>query len=1000
MVRRQPNKALTDHSRELVVIGAREHNLQGVDVTIPKGTLTVFCGVSGSGKTSLAFDTIFAEGQRRYVESLSAYARQFLGQLPRPAFDAIRGLAPTIAIEQKSASRNPRSTVGTVTEVHDYLRVLYARLGDPSCPSCGGPVGAGSAEAIVEELLRTEGERKLLLLAPLVDDRKGEHRDLLDAARRAGFVRVRVDGKVLPLDDVSGLDAKKKHTIEAVVDRLVTGRVTRQRLTDSVESALRAADGRIRAAFHDGEERAYTDRRVCAKCSTAFPELTPQLFSWNSPQGACRECDGLGRRLAATEDLIIGDPALTLEEGALLPWRARLAPGKTGMNAEYGRSILSQLGVPLDVPWKRLKKAQRESILRGSGDRELTVRMSGKRWKTDFTTKFEGLLPRIERRWRESTSDGARRGYTKWMRDVPCASCKGRRMRIEALSVRVGGKNIAECVELPVAEALAHFEGLSWKGARAAVAAEVLREVRSRLSFLRNVGLGYLTLDRSAATLSGGEAQRIRLASQIGSELTGVVYVLDEPSIGLHARDQRRLLESLLRLRDLGNTVLVVEHDEETIRAADHLVDFGPHAGVHGGRVVAEGDVDALLRSEESLTGAYLAGRRAIPPRETRRSGNGKSIRIEGAAENNLRKVDVAFPLGCLVAVTGVSGAGKSSLVNGILRPAALRALNGAQVAIGAHGRVRGLEHVDKAVDIDQSPIGRTPRSNPATYTKVFDWVRTVFAELPESRVRGYGPGRFSFNVKGGRCEECSGAGQILVEMHFLPDVYVPCETCRGTRYNAATREILYRGKSVSEVLATTIEDALELFRNQPKIRRIMQTLCDVGLGYITLGQSATTLSGGEAQRVKLARELARRSTGRTLFLLDEPTTGLHFEDVRRLLDVLQTLVDQGNTVVVIEHSLDVIAAADHVIDLGPEGGAGGGLVLAAGTPEELARRKASHTGAALRSYFARRRKPAPKRARKPARKAARKTTKKGGKKTARATRSRAASGAPSRPRR
>ena len=936
----------------LIVIGAREHNLRGVDVEVPKGSFTVFCGVSGSGKTSLAFDTIFAEGQRRYVESLSAYARQFLGQLPRPSFDAIRGLAPTISIEQKTASRNPRSTVGTVTEIHDYLRVLFARLGEPSCPKCGGPVGAGSAEAIVDELHHEEDGRKMLLLAPLVEDRKGEHRELLDAARRAGFVRARIDGTVVPLDDVAGLDAKRKHTIEAVVDRLVTGRTTRQRWTDSVETALHAGEGRLRAVFLDGEERAYTDRRVCTGCGTAFPELTPQLFSWNSPRGACRTCDGLGRTPAADEDLMIPDPDLTLWEGALLPWKTRLVKGKKGMNAEYAQSIMDQLGIPCDVPWRKIPKKKRDLFLHGAGDREFEVRMSGKRWTTDFKTKWDGLLPRVEKRWREATSDSMRKHHARWMRDTSCRSCDGRRLCIEALSVRIGGKTIAETTSMAVEDALAHAEILSWEGGRAKVAAEVLREVRSRLRFLRDVGLGYLTLDRSAATLSGGEAQRIRLASQIGSELTGVVYVLDEPSIGLHSRDQKRLLGSLLRLRDIGNTVLVVEHDETTIRAADHVVDFGPGAGVHGGAIVYSGDVKGLLRSKESLTGLYLSGRKSLTPRTERRAGNGKSIRIEAAEEHNLAQVTVDFPLGKMIAVTGVSGAGKSSLVNGILRPAVSRALHGSMAPVGKHRRIRGLDHIDKIVDIDQSPIGRTPRSNPATYTKVFDPIRSVFSEMPESRARGYDPGRFSFNVKGGRCEDCQGAGQILVEMHFMPNVYVPCETCHGTRYNAATREILYRGRSIADVLATTIEDGRALFRNHPRIEGVLATLEEVGLGYLELGQSATTLSGGEAQRVKLARELAKRSTGRTLFVLDEPTTGLHFEDVRRLLEVLNALVDQGNTVIVIEHSLDVIAAADHVIDLGPEGGAGGGHVIATGTPEELAAHATSYTGAALREHL------------------------------------------------
>jgi excinuclease ABC subunit A len=943
---------VTERDDKLVVVGAREHNLKDVHLEIPKGTLTVFCGVSGSGKSSLAFDTIFAEGQRRYVESLSAYARQFLGQLPRPAFDAIRGLAPTIAIEQKSASRNPRSTVGTVTEIHDYLRVLYARLGDPSCPKCGGPVGAGSAEGIVDELTREPPGRKLLVLAPLVDDRKGEHKDVLDAARRAGFVRVRVDGVVALLDEVQTLDRQKKHTIEAVVDRVVTGDAARARLTDSVETALRTGQGRIRASFGDGEERAYSDQRVCAKCGTAFPELSPQLFSWNNPQGACKDCDGLGRSLVAAEELAVPDPELTLEEGALVPWASRLRKDAKGMNADFGRGVIAKLGIRADVPWRKIQQSKREKLLRGAGELEFEIKLQGKRWESTFKTKFEGVLRRIEKRWRESTSESARKSYARFMREEPCKACGGRRLRIEALSVRVGGKTISEATSLPVADALAFAEGLHWTGGRARVAEEVLREIRSRLRFLRDVGLGYLTLDRNAATLSGGEAQRIRLASQIGSELTGVVYVLDEPSIGLHARDNRRLLESLLRLRDVGNTVLVVEHDAETIAAADHVADFGPGAGVHGGRVVFSGTPKALLKCPDSLTGAYLSGARTLARRTSRRSGNGRSLRIEGATEHNLRNVDVEFPLGTFVAVTGVSGAGKSSLVNGILRPAAARALHGSLADVGRHRRIRGLEHIDKIVEIDQSPIGRTPRSNPATYTKVFDAIRGVFAETTEARARGYGPGRFSFNVAGGRCEDCSGAGVKVVEMHFLADVLVPCETCRGSRYNAATREILFRGRSITEVLDTTVEDAAAVFAAHPQIAVVLHTLLDVGLGYVTLGQPATTLSGGEAQRVKLASELARRSTGRTLFVLDEPTTGLHFEDVRRLLEVLQALVDKGNTVVVVEHHLDVIAAADHVIDLGPEGGGAGGKVVAVGTPEQIAEAAGSHTGAALAAHF------------------------------------------------
>jgi excinuclease ABC subunit A len=935
----------------IVVRGARQHNLKNVTVEIPKKKLVIFSGVSGSGKSSLAFDTLYAEGQRRYVESLSSYARQFLGQMDKPLYDTIRGLSPTISVDQKSSSHNPRSTVGTITEIHDYLRVLFARVGKLLCHRCGRPVAKQTPQEIVEELSRLPEGTRFSILAPLVRDRKGEHKALLEKARRAGFSRVRVNGDVRSLEQDIDLDKKKRHDIEIVLDRLVAkGEVSesaRSRLTDSVEAALREGQGVLVVEREDAPDQLFSEDRACHHCGVSFPELSPQLFSFNSPSGMCPECHGLGTRAEMDEELMVPDPTLSINQGAVKPWGA--IEDKGGWRAAVVRSIARHFEIDLAKPWQDLSSRERRFILYGSEGERITVR-KGKR---SFKTRFEGLVPILMRRMKESDSEAVQRHYAQYMSTKPCSACGGVRLRPEALAVRVGGKTIAELAQSSIDDAHLFATTVALEGTDALIGSELLKEIVNRLRFLRDVGLGYLSLDRLAPSLSGGEAQRIRLASQIGSELTGVIYILDEPSIGLHPRDNARLLAALRHLRDMGNTVVVVEHDRETIEAADHVIDFGPGAGVDGGEIVATGPPCEIALAPRSLTGKYLSGELAIPVSSERRKPRRERLEIRGARENNLKDIDVSIPLGLFVGVAGVSGAGKSTLVNEILYPALARALNRAEAHAGDHDAVLGVEHLDKVIDIDQSPIGRTPRSNPATYTKAFDEIRDFFANLPEARARGYQAGRFSFNVKGGRCERCEGDGVIKVEMHFLADVYVPCEQCRGRRFNDATLEVRYKGLSIADVLDLTVSEAAGLFRNHPAIRRILETLIEVGLGYIRLGQSSPTLSGGEAQRVKLSRELAKRSTGRTFYILDEPTTGLHFHDVARLLKVLQQLVDAGNTVLVIEHNLDVLKTVDFLIELGPEGGGAGGRIVASGTPEDLARNPLSPTGRALTRLLA-----------------------------------------------
>ncbi|MBU6146728.1 MAG: excinuclease ABC subunit UvrA [Actinomycetales bacterium] len=942
-------------TERLVVRGAREHNLRDVAVDLPRNALIVFTGLSGSGKSSLAFDTIFAEGQRRYVESLSSYARQFLGQLDKPDVDFIEGLSPAVAIDQKSTSRNPRSTVGTITEVYDYLRLLYARAGRPHCPSCGRPIARQHPEQIVDQVLDLPAGERFLVLAPVVRARKGEFVDLLRGLQAQGYSRVRVDGEVHGLADVPRLRKQERHTIEVVVDRLTVSDAARQRLTDSVETALRLAGGTLILDFidrpADARERTFSEHLACPTCDVSFEELEPRSFSFNSPFGACPACTGLGTRLTVDPELVIPDPSLSLAEGAIAPW----AGGH--MARYYGRILAAaaeRLGCDVNTPWQRLPAAARRGLLEGIPG-EVHVRFRNRFGRSRaFDTTYEGVVPYVERRYAEAETDTARERCAGYMREIACPACGGARLKPLSLAVTVGDRSIAEVAALPIGELSAHFRSLVLTEREAAIAGRVLKEVNERIAFLVDVGLGYLSLNRAAGSLSGGEAQRIRLATQIGSGLVGVLYVLDEPSIGLHPRDNRRLVETLLRLRDLGNTLIVVEHDEETIRAADWVVDIGPGAGEHGGRIVHSGGLEDLLRSSESLTGAYLSGTRSIAIPDGRRPiDSRRRIVVERASEHNLTGITVGFPLGTLTAVTGVSGSGKSTLVNDILYRGLARVLHDATTVPGRHRRIRGTGHVDKVVHVDQSPIGRTPRSNPATYTGVFDHIRRLFAQTAEARVRGYQPGRFSFNVKGGRCEACTGDGTLRIEMNFLPDVYVPCEVCRGARYNRETLEVHYRGASIADVLNMSIESAREFFAPVPAIARHLATLVDVGLGYVRLGQPAPTLSGGEAQRVKLAAELQRRSTGRSVYVLDEPTTGLHFEDVAALLRVLQRLVDQGNTVIVIEHNLDVVKTADWVIDLGPEGGSGGGRIVAEGTPEEIAAVPGSHTGQFLRPILA-----------------------------------------------
>ena len=932
----------------ITIRGACEHNLKSIDVVLPKKQLVVFTGVSGSGKSSLAFDTLYAEGQRRYVESLSAYARQFLGQMEKPRFDAISGLSPTIAIEQKSAGSNPRSTVGTVTEIYDYLRVLFARIGIQHCHRCARAVGRQTPEQIVTSLASWEDGTRFTLLAPLWRNRKGELKGVLDEARKDGFARVRIDGEVFDLHAEIAIDKNRKHDVDLVIDRISLREGIKPRLTESVEAALKRGEGVAIAALAtgDGEEVLFSEHNYCAHCDLSFPELSPQLFSFNSPLGMCPTCHGLGTTMEIDPDKLVPDPDLSLDEGAVKPWTTAMTTpgGGSSWTADIVKAVCRSYRIDPNKPWRRLTQRQRDVLMLGA-DRPVTVsweRASGS--KGHHKMRFEGVANTIKRRWQETKSEDMRSLYQDYLSSRACPDCGGARLRVEAQNVRVGDVTLPSLLALPVGELRAHFEALELQGRDLAIGAEVLKEVRNRLSFLDNVGLGYLNLGRKSGSLSGGEAQRIRLASQIGTELTGVIYVLDEPSIGLHQRDNQRLIEALQRLRDLGNSVIVVEHDEEMMRSADWVLDFGPGAGRLGGEIVAAGTGVDLAANPHSPTGAYLSGRKMIAMPTTRRAAKGR-VRVSGAAENNLRGIDVDIPLSVFSVVTGVSGAGKSTLVNQILLPALMRRLHGSVLPEGAHAGIEGLDQLDKVIAIDQRPIGRTPRSNPATYTKLFDQIRAVFAKTKEARTYGYGPSRFSFNVKGGRCEACAGDGLVRVEMHFLADVYVTCEECGGKRFNEATLRVRFKGKSIAEVLAMSIDEALTFFEAHPKTRRILQTLVDVGLGYVALGQASTTLSGGEAQRVKLSRELAKVQTGRTLYVLDEPSTGLHFSDIEKLLGVVERLVDQGNTVVMIEHNLDIIRAADHVIDLGPAGGAGGGHLVAAGTPEEVALVANSYTG-------------------------------------------------------
>ncbi|MCS6963156.1 excinuclease ABC subunit UvrA [Thermoflexus sp.] len=946
---------------KIIVRGAREHNLKNITVEIPRDRLVVITGLSGSGKSSLAFDTLYAEGQRRYVESLSAYARQFLGLMEKPDVDQIEGLSPAISIDQRGASHNPRSTVGTVTEIYDYLRLLFARAGIPHCPRCGREVQKQSPEQIVEAILALPEGARIMILGPVVRGRKGHHGPVFEELRRMGFVRVRVDGALRDLDEPIELDRYKIHHIEAVVDRLTVRRdgMDRSRLQDSVETALRLGDGLVivhNASAEPPEDLLFSEHFACPYCNVSLPELEPRLFSFNSPKGACPTCEGLGVQLELDPDLLIPNKDLSLAEGAIVAWGGEEEGGYYWQLLE---AACRAFGIPTDVPVRALPSEQLHLLLYGAGEGvRIPVRYQARdgTWRT-YEAPFEGVIPNLRRRYEESTSDYFRARVEGWMSERPCPACGGARLRPEALAVTVAGKNIYEVTRMSVVEAMRWVEALrgdhgqppSLSERQRLIVGQVLQELHNRLRFMADVGLDYLTLDRPTATLSGGEAQRIRLATQIGSQLTGVLYVLDEPSIGLHPRDNERLIRTLKRLRDLGNTVLVVEHDEAMIRAADWVIDLGPGAGEHGGYVVAQGPVEAIMRNRKSLTGAYLAGRLTIPIPARRRPGNGKFLVVRGAREHNLKNIDVRFPLGTFICVTGVSGSGKSTLVVEILYKRLAQILNGARDPAGDHDTIEGVEFIDKVINIDQSPIGRTPRSNPATYTGVFTDIRDLFASLPESRLRGYGPGRFSFNVKGGRCEACEGQGQIQIEMQFLPDVFVTCEVCRGARFNKETLQIRYRGKNIADVLNMTVDEAYEFFEAFPTIRRKLQTMRDVGLGYIRLGQPAPTLSGGEAQRVKLAKELSRRPTGHTLYILDEPTVGLHAADVQKLIDVLQRFVDQGHTVIVIEHNLDVIKVADWIIDLGPEGGEQGGYIVAEGIPEQVARVDTSYTGQFLR---------------------------------------------------
>ena len=935
---------------QIEIHGARAHNLKNIDVTIPKNKLVVITGLSGSGKSSLAFDTLYAEGQRRYVESLSSYARQFLGQMEKPDVDSIDGLSPAISINQKTTSKNPRSTVGTVTEITDYLRLLWARVGTPICPNDGHQITSQSPQQIVDQILALPERSKIQILAPVVQDKKGQHKEILKKIQRAGFVRVIIDGEMHEIGDEIELDKNKKHSISVVVDRIIVKGGIRSRLFDSVEAALKLTDGYVAVDVIGDQVLQFSEKLACPYCGFSIKELEPRLFSFNAPFGACPECDGLGEKIEVDPDLVVPDKSKTLEEGAIAPW----APD----SSKYYYSLLSQFckakKIKMDKPFSKLTAKQKETLLYGAGTKQFHFHFEndfGSKRDVDMT--FEGVIPNIERRYRDTNSMFNRNILRRYMTSQECKACHGYRLNPQALAVKIDGMHIGEVSDLPVDQALEFFDKQKFSEQKEMIARPILKELHDRLTFLKNVGLDYLTLSRSARTLSGGEAQRIRLATQIGSNLSGVIYVLDEPSIGLHQRDNDRLIASLKSMRDLGNTLIVVEHDEDTMRAADYLIDIGPGAGANGGQVMAAGTPQEVMKVKNSLTGQYLSGKKYIPVPETRREGNGKSIKLYGAAENNLKNIDVEFPLGKFIAVTGVSGSGKSTLVNQIFERVLAQKINhNSTDKPGKYSKITGVENLDKVINIDQSPIGRTPRSNPATYTGVFDDIRGLFAQTNQAKMRGYNKGRFSFNVKGGRCETCKGDGIIKIEMNFLPDVYVDCEVCHGSRFNSETLEVEYKGKNIAEVLNMTVDEALEFFDAIPKIKRKLQTISDVGLGYVQLGQSATTLSGGEAQRMKLASELHKKATGKTLYILDEPTTGLHSDDINRLLKVLQRLVDKGNTVLVIEHNLDVIKSADYLIDLGPEGGEGGGTVVATGTPEEVATNPQSYTGKYLKDLL------------------------------------------------
>lgn len=940
-------------SRDIIIKGAREHNLKNIDVTIPRNSFTVITGLSGSGKSSLAFDTLYSEGQRRFVESLSSYARQFLGLMEKPDVDSIEGLSPAISIEQKTTGHNPRSTVGTTTEIHDYLRLLYARAGTPTCYKCGRIISRQTVQEITDKITALPQETKFQILSPVISGRKGEYKDLFDKLQKDGFLRVRVDGNVYTLDEEIVIDKNKKHSIEVVIDRLVNNKSVAARLTESLETALKmSSSGSVIIECIGGETLAFSESLACPDCGISYDELSPRMFSFNNPFGACEVCSGLGYLLEIDPDYVVPDVKLSLNENAIVPWNGVATMGS--WNNQILVSVCKHFKIPMDKPYKSLTDKQKRILLQGSGEEKISMQWEARSGsgKGEFNRSFEGVIPNLLRRYRETTSEEIRRWIEGFMTQRECPSCKGARLRKESLAILIGGKNIAQISSMSIDQVKPFFDNLTLGVREAKIARQILKEIAQRLDFLNNVGLPYLTLSRASSTLSGGESQRIRLATQIGSRLTGVIYILDEPSIGLHPRDNTRLLDTLTSLRDMGNTVVVIEHDKETMIAADHLIDVGPGAGIHGGEIVAEGTPSDVIKNKKSLTGAYLSGKKTIPLPPARREGNGRFISVKGAKGHNLKSVNIDFPLGMLVCLTGVSGSGKSSLVNQTLYPALQKQIYNSKTTPLPFSSIKGSQFIDKVIDIDQSPIGRTPRSNPATYTKTFDQIRELFAALPESKIRGYTNGRFSFNVKGGRCEACEGDGVLKIEMHFMPDVYVECEVCKGKRYNRETIEILFKGRSISEILEMTVDEALQFFDKISSIKNKLSVLSRVGLGYIHMGQPANTLSGGEAQRIKLASELSKRSTGSTLYILDEPTTGLHFEDILMLMSVIQELVDKGNSVIIIEHNLDVIKCADYVIDLGPEGGNKGGEIIASGTPEMIAKSSKSITGKYLKDYL------------------------------------------------